>query len=69
MGLHIQLNEVQIKISGENNEKLSRIIEHPLLRTIEVNKKLFVNKLIENYSDDELVSLFRKSIGFDQDRS
>ena len=68
MSLRIQLNEVQIKISGENNEKLSRIIEHPSLKNLDINKKLFVNKLIENNSDDELVNLFKKSIGFNLDR-
>lgn len=65
MSLRINLEQVPIKITGENNTKLSEIMEHPLLQGIERNKKMFVNKIIEATPPDDLVSLYRKALGFD----
>lgn len=63
MPLKIQLNETQIKITGEVNEKLQRIIQNPVFERIKVDKKNFVNVLFDSMTDDELIDRYRRAIG------
>lgn len=63
MGLPIQLNETQIKLTGEVNEKLQRIIQNPTFDRIKVDKKNFVNTIFEATSDNELINLYRSALG------
>lgn len=63
MPLKIQLNETQIKITGEVNEKLQRIIQNPAFDRIKVDKKNFVNVLFGSMTDDELIDRYRRAIG------
>ena len=66
MPLRIQLNEQTIKISGENNEKLQSIIQNPVFERIKIDKKNFVNTLIQDMSEDELIKRYRIAIGIEQ---
>lgn len=63
MSLKIQLNETQIKITGEVNEKLQRIIQSPVFDRIKIDKKNFVNVLFGSMTDDELIDRYRRAIG------
>lgn len=65
MALHVTLNETQIKITGENNQKLAEIIEHDSLKKLKVDKKNFLNNIIETASESELLSLYKRSLGFE----
>ena len=65
MALPIQLNETQIKITGDNNEKLVRILEHPSLKKIKLDKKNFMNTVFESMTDEELIRQYKIAIGID----
>ena len=65
MTLNIRLDEIQIKITRENNEKLARIMEHPSLSRIKLDKKNFVNTLFDDMTEDELAKRYRIAIGLD----
>lgn len=68
MALNIQLNETQIKITGENNEKLVRILENPALKKIKLDKKNMINTLIEGMSEDEIIRHYKRAIGIDVEK-
>lgn len=63
MSPRIQLNETQIKISGEVNEKLQSIIQNPAFDKIKIDKKNFVNTLFNDMTEDELIERYRRAIG------
>lgn len=63
MPLHVHLNETQIKISGEVNEKLQSIVQDPSFERIRVDKKNFVNTILDIIPKDELINRYRKALG------
>lgn len=63
MALNVQLNESQIKLTGEINEKLQSIVQDPVFGRIRVDKKNFVNTILEIIPRDELINRYREAIG------
>jgi len=63
MALHVKLDtDTPIRISKESNEKLSEILEHPSLERFPVNKRNFVNTLLEYHEVDELVDMYKNAL-------
>jgi len=63
MALNIQLNESSVKLTGEINEKLQSIIQDPIFERIRIDKKNFVNTIIEVIPRDELINRYREALG------
>lgn len=63
MALHVKLDtDTPIRISKESNEKLSEILSHPSLERFNVNKRNFVNTLIEYHEVNELVDMYKRAL-------
>ena len=63
MGLHIQLNESSVKLNGQINEKLQSIVQDPVFERIRIDKKNFVNTILEVIPRDELIDRYREALG------
>lgn len=63
MSLKIKLEETQIKITSEVNQKLQNIVQNWPYEKIKIDKKNFVNVLFNDMTEEELVERYRRAIG------
>jgi hypothetical protein len=63
MTLKIRLDETQIKITSEVNQKLQNIVQNWPYEKIKIDKKNFVNVLFNDMTEEELIERYTRAIG------